>query len=149
MPSPGRSRPEGDVGAASTVMSQEQVDERSRAQLVGELDSVLRARPLPPTCEKHLPLESQHSLGGGQSSDKVGENSAEQPVDVSAPPAAQACPVAENMGNQNLMAELRAQLSLAANEEIFSAASGDEEDSTLVEDGKDNRDDDATGEMGR
>lgn len=129
VPSPGRNRPQGEVAAASTATSGELVDERSRAQLVGELDSVLRARPLPPTCEKHLPLESQQSLGRLKNSDMVGENSVEQPldVDVSTPPAAQEFPVAESRGSQNLMSELRAQLSLAANEEIFSATSSDDE----------------------
>lgn len=151
VPSPGRNRPEGEVVAASTATSEELMHERSRAQLVGELDSVLRARPLPPTCEKHLPLESQQSLGEGESSDMVGEKSMGQPLEVSTPPPAQAFPVAESKGSQNLMSELRAQLSLAANEEIFSAASSDdEEDSTmLIGDGNDNLDDDAAGEIGR
>lgn len=151
VPSPGRNRPEGEVGAASTVTSEELVDGCSRAQLVGELDSVLRARPLPPTCEKHLPLESQQSLAGGISSDMLGGESVEQPLDVSTPPTAPAFPVAESRGSQNLMSELRAQLSLAANEEIFSAASSDdEEDNMLVGDENDDRDDDgAAEEIGR
>ena len=150
VPSPGRNRSEGEV-AASTATFQELVDGRSRAQLVGELDSVLRARPLPPTCEKHLPLESQQSLGGGENSDMVGEQSVEQQLnmDVSTPPAAQAFPVAESRGSRSLMSELRAQLSLAANEEVFLAASSDdEEDKKLVGDGKDNRDDADAGEIG-
>lgn len=141
VPSPARNRPEGGAFGASTATSEEMVDERSRAQLVGELDSVLRARPLPPTCEKHLPLESQQSLGGGENSDMVGEESVENPLDESTPPAVQAFPVAEGRG-QNLMSELRAQLSLAANEEIFAAASSDDEGDT-----KDTRDDHAAGEI--
>ena len=150
VPSPGRNRPEGEVVAASTATSEELAHERSRAQLAGELDSVLRARPLPPICEKHLPLESQQSLGEGESSDMAGEQSVEEALEVSTAPPAQAFPVAESKGSQNLMSELRAQLSLAANEEIFSAASSDdEEDSMLVGDGKDNRDDDAVGQIGR
>lgn len=149
VPSPGRNRPEGKFGAASTTISEELMDERSRVQLVGELDSVLRARPLPPTCEKHLPLESQQSLVRGGSSDMVGEQVVEQPLDESTPPAAQTLPVAETC-SQDLMSELRAQLSLAANEEIFSAASSDDEgDKMLVGDGKDNRNDDVAGVVDR
>lgn len=98
------------------------VDERSRAQLVDELDSVLRARPLPPTCEKRLPFESQQSIGEEESNDTVmDQNEKEQPGGVSIPPEAPILPVAESLGSQTLMSELKAQLSMAANEEIFSS----------------------------
>lgn len=145
VPSPGRNRPEGEIVGASGAASGDMVDDCSRAQLVGELDSVLRARPLPPTCEKHLPLESQLSLRGGGDSHKVGKESVEQPLDVSRPPAAPVFPAAKSRGGQNLVSELRTQLSLAANEEIFSAVSSDDErvnTGVLIGDGKDNRDDD-------
>ncbi|CAM9346800.1 unnamed protein product [Pylaiella littoralis] len=138
VPSPSRNIREGELNAASRTTPKELANERSRAQLVGELDTVLRARPLPPICEKHLPLESQHSLGEEDGSDMVAEQSVEQPIDVSPPPAAPAFPVAESIGSKDLMSELRAQLSKAANEEIFSsdahhpAMSEDEEDGTLV-----------------
>lgn len=134
VPSPSRNIREGELNAASRTTPKELANERSRAQLVGELDTVLRARPLPPICEKHLPLESQHSLGEEDGSDMVAEQSVEQPIDVSPPPAAPAFPVAESIGSGDLMSELRAQLSKAANEEIFSsdahhpAMSEDEED---------------------
>lgn len=131
MPSPGRTRTEGEPGVASIKLPA-LVNERSRAQLVGELDSVLRARPLPLTCEKHLPLESQHSLLGEDSSDLVEEQNVEQPMRLSTPPST--LPVAEGAGSQNLMCELRKQLSMAANEEIFTAASSDsEEDENVAE----------------
>lgn len=139
VPSPSRNRFEGDFGAASRTTPEELANERSRTQLVGELDSVLRARPLPPICEKRLPLESQQSLGEEDDSGMVAEQSMEQPIDVPPSPAAPVFPVAESIGSEDLMSELRAQLSKAANEEIFSSdahqypvSSKDEEDSILV-----------------
>lgn len=139
VPSPSRKTSE-EVRAASRTTPEELASERSRTQLVGELDTVLRARPLPPVCEKRLPLESQRSVGEEDDrSDMVGEQSVEQPFDVFPPPAAPVFPVAESMGGGDLMSELRAQLSKAANEEIFSsdtrqcpATSEDEKNSTLV-----------------
>lgn len=125
VPSPGRSRREEDHIKASTKALEEFVDERSRSQLVGELDSVLRARPLPPTCEKHLPLESQQSLyhgivEDGKASEAISTQDVKPSDNVSLPTPTPEMPVTENLGNQDLMSELRAQLSLAANEEIFS-----------------------------
>lgn len=137
VPSPSRKTSE-EVRAASRTTPAELANERSGTQFVGELDTVLRARPLPPVCEKRLPLESQQSLGEEDDlSDMV--ESVEQPIDVLPPPAAPVFPVAASMGGGDLMSELRAQLSTAANEEIFSsdtrqcpATSEDEENSTLV-----------------
>lgn len=138
--SPRRNIVEGKLGAASRTAPEELANERSRTQLVGELDTVLRARPLPPICEKRLPLESQQSLGKEDGNDMVTDSGVEQPIDVSPPPAAPVFPVAESIGCGDLMSELRAQLSKAANEEIFSldthqypAKTEDDEDSILVE----------------
>lgn len=148
VPSPGRTRTEGEPGGTSNKIPEALVNERSRAQLVGELDSVLRARPLPPTCEKHLPLESQHSLLGEDSGDIVEEQSIEQPMRMST--TSSMLPVAEGRGSQNLMSELREQLSIAANEEIYAAASSDneEENNVLAEDGEENRGAHVAGEVG-
>lgn len=148
VPSPRRTRTEGEPGGTSNIIPDALVNERSRAQLVGELDSVLRARPLPPTCEKHLPLDSQHSLLDEDTGDMVEEQSVEQPMRMSTPP--RKLPVAEGRGSQNLMSELRKQLSMAANEEIYTAASSDieEENNVLVEDGEESRVADVVGEVG-
>lgn len=124
VPSPSRGgKHEGHRSSATShATGEEGVDERSRAQLVDELDSVLRARPLPPTCEKRLPLESQQSIGEEESSDTVvDQNVQQQSSGVPIPPEAPSLPVAESLGSQTLMSELKAQLSMAANEEIFSS----------------------------
>lgn len=137
-PSPGRNQCVEEQGGASQATPAEVVDERSRALLVGELDSVLRARPLPPTCEKHLPFEGRQPLEEGECSETSGEQNAEPYLHVPAPSMSPTVPIAENALNQDLVSELRAQLSMAANEEIFSshrrqpALSSDEEDSMLV-----------------
>lgn len=114
------------------------MDERSRALLVGELDSVLRARPLPPTCEKHLPFEGRKLLEG-EVGEISGRQNAEPYLHVPAPSMTPTIPIAENAFSQDLVSELRAQLSMAANEEIFSShrrlptlSSDDGEDSMLV-----------------
>lgn len=119
--------------------------EDSRELLVSELDSVLRARPLPPTCEKRLPLVSQESIDSEDGSDTPEEQSKEQPLGVATPPTASALPI----GSQNLMSELRAQLSGAMNEEFFSSdrlpcpvTSDAEEGSVVVGDGQEQRDED-------
>ena len=138
-PSPGRRRCIEEQGGASRATPAEVVDERSRALLVGELDSVLRARPLPPTCEKHLPFEDRQSLEEGADSETSVEQNAEPCLHVPAPSMTPTVPIAENALNQDLVSELRAQISMAANEEIFSSnrrqpthSSEDEEDSMLV-----------------
>lgn len=155
MPSPGRDRRDGEQREGSLTEYHELGDERSRVQLVGELDSVLRARPLPPTCEKHLPLESQKSLEDYEDSREDSEESSDGEggdegvhdlspcADVSAStpePQIVAAPVCENTGSPDLMSELRAQISMAVNEEIFSSDRDqpavlydDEEDRILVE----------------
>lgn len=138
VPSPGRSRREGDYGAASSAVLQEMVDERSRSQLVGELDSVLRARPLPPTCEKYLPLESQRFFEDEDNGHMGGAQNVGPSHDATPPPHRPKIPIAENVGSQDLMSELRAQLSMAANEEIFSSdrnlygASNTDDDDNIV-----------------
>ncbi|CAM9515573.1 unnamed protein product [Ectocarpus sp. 12 AP-2014] len=117
VPSPVRSRYERQEGAASRPTPEETVGEDSRELLVSELDSVLRARPLPPTCEKRLPLVSQQSIDSEDGSDTPEEQSTERPLGVATPPTGSALPI----GSQNLMSELRAQLSGAMNEEFFSS----------------------------
>ncbi|CAM9851512.1 unnamed protein product [Scytosiphon promiscuus] len=149
VPSPSRiGRCEGQrSNTAWRATPEELVDERSRAQLVDELDSVLRARPLPPICEKRLPLESQQYIGKEERNDSMVDHSSDEkqlggvPVPLEAP----TLPVAESLGSQTLMSELKAQLSMAANEEIFSSdrppcqlidvkdAAIDEGQSTLME----------------
>lgn len=139
--SPGRSRHEGDDSASIHANPAELENERSRSQLLGELGSVLRARPLPPTLEKRLPLESQLSLRSEEQEaeeDKGNQDEVEEedekdlgpdgleditPSLASPPPepARSHMPVCENIDGQDLMSELRAQLSMAANEEIFSS----------------------------
>ena len=118
-PSPGRSRCVEDQREVSRAAPAEVVDDRSRALLVGELDSVLRARPLPRTCEKHLPFEGGQPLEEGEGSEISGEQNAEPYLHVPAPSMTPTIPIAENAFNQDLVSELRAQLSMAANEEIF------------------------------
>lgn len=116
--------------------------ERSRSELLDELGSVLRARPLPPTCEKRLPVESQQLIGdedeqlGGMTDSRLSVLSPPSSPKQPGPPE----PVFENAGSRDLLSELRAQLSLAANEEIFSSGrdhyaieSDAEEDSILVQ----------------
>lgn len=121
-------------------MPAEVVDERSRALLVGELDSVLRARPLPPTFERHLPFEGGQPLeeGGGseegEGSETSGEQNAEPYLHVPAPLMTPTVPIAENAFSQDLVSELRAQLSMAANEEIF--FSSNRHQATLSSDGE-------------
>lgn len=140
--SPGRSRDEGDDSASFCANPVELENERSRSQLLGELGSVLRARPLPPTLEKRLPLESQLSLDSEEQEaqndeekqkDKVEQEDGEDlgpdglegitsPLASPPPePARSHTPVCETVDGQDLMSELRAQLSMAANEEIFSS----------------------------
>lgn len=121
VPSPNRSRRQGDHGESSHPAPEEVVDEHSRAQLVGELDSVLRARPPPQTCEKHLPLESQQSLEKDVEGEIGDAREEEPPLDAPTPDLAPRFPVADSAGSRDLMSELRAQLSMAANEEIFSS----------------------------
>lgn len=144
VPSPGRSRREGENTTSRSAM-EEMEDERSRSKLVGELDSVLRARPLPPTCEKHLPLESQQSLEEKEDGEMDGEGYVEPPLDLtsppqSVPPVPEVPAVAASSGSRDLMSELKAQLSMAANEEIFASdrdqwtvTSDGEEDSIFVQ----------------
>lgn len=130
MASPGRSRREENESRVSCAQPAELENERSRFQLLGELGSVLRARPTPSICEKHLPLESQQALND---ENKACEEEKEDhglgvmeditPA-LSSPPtelAMRQVPVSESADNQELMRELRAQLSMAANEEIFSS----------------------------
>lgn len=171
-PSPGRSRCVEEEGGASRATAAEVVDERSRALLVGELDSVLRARPLPRTFEKHLPFDDRHPLEEGEGSETSGprplprtsekylpfedrqplehgegegsettsdEQNAEPYLHLPAPSMTPTSPIAENTLSQDLVSELRAQLSMAANEEIFSShrhqpavSSDGDEDSLLV-----------------
>lgn len=108
------------------VDCEELLNDRSRSQLVGELDSVLRTRPLPPVCEKHLPVEGKRSLENWDEEElfpKDGSLDDSFSVDKSAPPVPHvmqpsAC---EKSGKHDLLSELRAQLSMAANEEIFSS----------------------------
>lgn len=128
MASPGRGRHEGNDSAAARALPAELDSQRSRCQLLGELGSVLRARPIPPTCEKRLPLESQQSLsdeerGGEEQEQDYGPGGMEDITpSLASPlpePAVPQVPVCESVNSQDLMSELRAQLSLAANEEIF------------------------------
>lgn len=142
IPSPYRTRGEGHDDHSPRAVAEDLLNERSRSRLVGELDSVLRARPLPPTCEKHLPHTDRQPSEGGEDDgdgDATGAHIAEQFLDLSPRPSALDVPVAENAGSLGLMSELRAQLSQAANEEIFGSdrdhlalSSDSEEDSLLV-----------------
>lgn len=143
VPSPGRSRREGEDTTSRSAM-EEMKDERSRSKLVGELDSVLRARPLPPTCEKRLPLESQQSLEDKEDCEMDGEGYVEPPLDLMSPPQSvppvPEAPACASSGSRDLMSELKAQLSMAANEEIFASdrdqwtvTSDGEEDSIFVQ----------------
>lgn len=116
---------------------------RSRSELLGELGLVLRSRRLPPTREKHLPLESQQHVQD-ENSKKATDMDIAEPSIFASPldrePLGPPEPVFETPGGANLLSELRAQLSMAANEEIFSmdrdqwaVESDTEEDSILVQ----------------
>lgn len=125
--SPERSKVKvGEEHCVAEVDSEGLLNERSRSQLVGELDSVLRTRPLPPVCEKHLPVESQKSLENWDQEEIFPEDGSLDDsfsVDKSAPPEPHVVQPSAcgKSGNQDLLSELRAQLSMAANEEIFSS----------------------------
>lgn len=141
VPSPGRSRHERE-NTTSRSVTEEMGDEHSRSQLVGELDSVLRARPLPPTCEKRLPLESQRSLENKEDCEMDDEEYVQRPLDVTPPPqsvpSVMEAPVCASSGSRDLMSELKAQLSVAANEEIFAS---DRDQWTVTSDGEEEEED--------
>lgn len=127
------------------VDCEELLNERSRSQLVGELDSVLRTRSLPPVCEKHLPVESQKSLENWDEEEiflKDGSLDDSFSVDKSAPPEPHVVQPSAcgKSGNQDLLSELRAQLSMAANEEIFSSERMDDCNATIRRDATDGHD---------
>lgn len=149
--SPIRSRREGADNMVSRSAAGEVDGERAHSQLLGELGSVLRARPAPLLCKKRLPLESQQSLLGEEEDDQEqgkegheADGMEDITPSLATPPPKPAIPhfpVCENVDNQDMMSELRAQLSMAANEEIFASdrdhwavdSDGDGDESTFVQ----------------
>lgn len=132
--SPGRSRLKREDESASRAALGELKDYRSRSQLLGELGSVLRTRPVPPTCEKRLPLESQLALE--EEEDRQLHDTQDSELSLASPapePSTSPMPVCENADSHDLLCELRAQLSLAANEEIFFSEQDQWEVESVVE----------------